>query len=113
MDHKKLYKKKFDVKTNSIREIPKLDSLSTWIITPCFTSLWVRAVAPSKGYSQQGNSDEEKVSLTEEKLLEAVSRHLDAKGIGRDHEVYRIVKIDMNICAMGLVDYLNKKDKNK
>lgn len=62
---------------------------------------------------QQGNSDGEKVSLTEEKLLEAVSRHLDAKGIGRDHEVYRIVKIDMNICAMGLVDYLNKKDKNK
>lgn len=67
----------------------------------------------AKASHQQGSSDQERIYLTEKNLLEAVSRHLDQKGINRDHEVYRILKLDMNICALGLVDYLNKEKKNK
>ncbi len=43
------------------------------------------------------------------RLREQVQNYLREQGIPDDHEVYEIVSLDMNVCAMGIYDYLQKK----
>ncbi|MBE4908923.1 MBL fold metallo-hydrolase [Bacillus luteolus] len=43
------------------------------------------------------------------RLLEAIILHLDTLGISRNHEVYSILDLDLEVCAMGIIDYLLKK----
>lgn len=42
-------------------------------------------------------------------LLEEITYHLDKHGISRNHEVYTILDLDLDVCAMGIIDYLLKK----
>lgn len=44
-----------------------------------------------------------------ERLLTAIKVDLRAKGIPDDHEIYVILNVDMQICALGMVDYLQKR----
>ncbi|WP_226038515.1 MBL fold metallo-hydrolase [Aquibacillus saliphilus] len=46
-------------------------------------------------------------------LLIMISEFLDEKGIERTNEVYKHIKLDAQICAMGIVDYLEKNKSNK
>ncbi len=66
----------------------------------------------AKNSYHEGATEQEKVSLTAQRLLEAVALHLDQKGISRDHKVYNILRLDTEVCAMGLIDYLKKEEKN-
>ncbi len=42
------------------------------------------------------------------RLQELVREHLRSLGVPDDHEVYRIIQVDMEVSAMGLLDYLSK-----
>ncbi|QOR68375.1 MBL fold metallo-hydrolase [Cytobacillus suaedae] len=57
----------------------------------------------------QGLSFKEKNEAVKARLLEALGLHLDTLGISRNHEVYSILDLDLDVCAMGIIDYLLKK----
>lgn len=43
------------------------------------------------------------------KLVERVSDHLQSQGINDDHEVFEVLKLDLQVCSMGILDYLHKR----
>ncbi|GAA0493123.1 MBL fold metallo-hydrolase [Salinibacillus aidingensis] len=53
--------------------------------------------------------DKEKGGAVAEGLLNEIGQYLDEQGLSRDHEVYQYLNMDMQVCAMGIVDYLKKK----
>ncbi|MCA0972421.1 MBL fold metallo-hydrolase [Halobacillus litoralis] len=57
--------------------------------------------------AEQSESMEE----VEENLFERVSTHLKDLGVPDGHRVYPLLKLDMKVCAMGLVDYLKRKNR--
>ncbi|WP_410982348.1 MBL fold metallo-hydrolase [Bacillus cereus] len=46
-------------------------------------------------------------------LLEKVSSHLSQQGVPSTHSIYDVIKLDMEISAMGIIDYLTKQEKAK
>lgn len=44
-------------------------------------------------------------------LLDKVSSHLSQKGVPSTHSIYDVIKLDMEISAMGIIDYLTKQKK--
>lgn len=42
------------------------------------------------------------------RLLDKVKRHLRAKGVPDDHDIYIILNLDMQISSLGIVDYFQK-----
>lgn len=58
-----------------------------------------------------GTTFEEQVRLTTNRLLEKISNHLSDKGIQKNHEVYKVLTVDIEVCSMGLIDYLYKNKK--
>ncbi|MFD2370979.1 MBL fold metallo-hydrolase [Brevibacillus sp. GCM10020057] len=45
------------------------------------------------------------------RLLQKVTAHLKSLGVPDDHDVHAILSLDLSVCAMGIVDYLQKKGK--
>ncbi|MFF2529086.1 MBL fold metallo-hydrolase [Brevibacillus sp. NPDC058079] len=43
------------------------------------------------------------------KLLGRVSDSLQSQGISGDHEVFEVLKLDLQVCSMGILDYLHKR----
>lgn len=43
-----------------------------------------------------------------ERLISLVREKLSAQGIPDDHKVYSLIKLDMEVSAMGMIDYLSK-----
>lgn len=43
------------------------------------------------------------------RLLAKIADHLHTVGITREHEVFGILKLDLEVCSMGIVDYLEKR----
>ena len=48
-------------------------------------------------------------SEIEERLMEQVREHLRERKVPEDHPVYRQLKMDLFVSALGIVDYLEKK----
>ncbi|MEI4827957.1 MBL fold metallo-hydrolase [Bacillus sp. FJAT-53711] len=46
-------------------------------------------------------------------LLEKVSSHLTKKGVPTTHSIYDLLKLDMEISAMGIIDYFTKLEQTK
>ncbi|MFC0270716.1 MBL fold metallo-hydrolase [Metabacillus herbersteinensis] len=46
-------------------------------------------------------------------LQKSVFKALDQQNISKTHSVYDILKLDLSVCAMGLVDYLEKRKRLK
>lgn len=44
-------------------------------------------------------------------LFQQVQDHLVSKGIPENHHVFEVLKLDLEVCVMGLVDYLHKNRK--
>lgn len=65
--------------------------------------------AGEKGYSK-GTTTEEKVQITSEELIQRVTIHLEKRGVSRAHVVHKLLKLDMEVCSMGLIDYLHKQN---
>ncbi|GGF34692.1 MBL fold metallo-hydrolase [Halobacillus andaensis] len=47
------------------------------------------------------------------RLYEKVNAYLRELQIPDDHPVYEVIQLDIEVCAMGLVDYLRKKERNR
>ncbi|SET47761.1 Glyoxylase, beta-lactamase superfamily II [Salinibacillus kushneri] len=54
-------------------------------------------------------SSKEQADAISEALLKKIRKHLENKGVSRDHDVYQYLNMDMQVCSMGIVDYLKKK----
>ena len=54
---------------------------------------------------------EENIKAITTLLYELTSNELVQKGIEPDNPVFRLLQLDMNVSAMGIVDYLNKRHK--
>ncbi|UOR10537.1 MBL fold metallo-hydrolase [Halobacillus amylolyticus] len=68
-------------------------------------SEWIPVfVEAAEESSKNGNGMEG----TQLRLLEKVSGYLKEQGIPDDHPVYEVLKLDFEVCAMGLMDYLSK-----
>lgn len=46
-------------------------------------------------------------------ILKEVHAYLDKRKVPRNHDVYEIIEIDLDICAMGIVDSILKEQKRK
>ncbi|MEQ6377075.1 MBL fold metallo-hydrolase [Bacillaceae bacterium S4-13-56] len=56
-----------------------------------------------------GASMIQKSKAVSEELYQLVGKYLFEKGLSDDHEVYSYMKVDLQVCGMGIVDYLEKK----
>jgi glyoxylase-like metal-dependent hydrolase (beta-lactamase superfamily II) len=65
------------------------------------------AEAAFKGAS----SHNEAPGLIASRLKKRVTAHLSQKGIAEDHPIYSLLSLDLEVSAMGLADYLAKRDK--
>jgi hypothetical protein len=52
---------------------------------------------------------ENQVEHTAFELLQRIKSFLNSKGIAANHEVFKILTLDMQVCSMGLIDYLHKE----
>ncbi|MFM1651864.1 MBL fold metallo-hydrolase [Brevibacillus sp. B_LB10_24] len=64
-------------------------------------------VETAKQLSAQGKGEGEIASA----LLSRVRDHLTGRSVPQDHPVYQVLQIDLEVCAMGLADYLSKQVK--
>ncbi|MGA9289747.1 MAG: MBL fold metallo-hydrolase [Anaerobacillus sp.] len=55
---------------------------------------------------------EERSVLLGQELLNVVRNELANRGVPDDHYVYHYISVDLNVCAMGLLDYYRKKTEN-
>uniref|UniRef100_UPI00403F3C87 MBL fold metallo-hydrolase n=1 Tax=Aeribacillus sp. FSL K6-8210 TaxID=2954683 RepID=UPI00403F3C87 len=53
---------------------------------------------------------EEKSKLLSDRLYSTLQDYLKKKHISEDHQVHEYLKIDMGICAQGIIDYLQKEE---
>lgn len=60
---------------------------------------------------KKGTSLEEMIGLTTKGLFEKVSSYLDELKVPKKHEIYSVLQLDLEVCAMGLIDYIHKKNK--
>ncbi|PLR81399.1 MBL fold metallo-hydrolase [Bacillus canaveralius] len=60
---------------------------------------------------KQGSSFQEQVAYTKERLAARVSSILHEKGITQGHAAETILSLDLNVCSMGLIDYLQKQTR--
>ncbi len=68
--------------------------------------------AGESGMKKAGSASmEEATASIYDKLYEKVSSHLTDKGIPESHPVYELIKLDLEVSAMGLADYFMKKGK--
>ncbi len=44
-------------------------------------------------------------------LIKKVEDHLTNRGVPMDHPIFELLRLDLEVCAMGLADYLLKKQK--
>lgn len=68
---------------------------------PVFVTLGEEVLAADLGHEELA-----------QRLLGRVQEHLKQFHIAGDHEVMPILKLDLQVCSMGIVDYLQKKAKN-
>ena len=55
----------------------------------------------------------EQVAATVTNIFDKVTAHLTAMGVTMDHPVFEILRLDLEVCAMGLIDYLIKHGKTR
>lgn len=84
--------------------------VSDWI--PRFVDAGKQALAEGR-YGEAGDNKNtgtasQQVKAVAEKLLHIVSQYLADNKVPHNHPVYEILKFDLEVSAMGIVDYLNK-----
>jgi glyoxylase-like metal-dependent hydrolase (beta-lactamase superfamily II) len=89
----------FGISTN-VQEVFK--QIQRWL--PIFVEAGEKGLKNTQGLSQSVQKDSVK-----KQLLESVTHHLDVQGVPRSHNVYSILDLDLDVCAMGIIDYLLKR----
>lgn len=82
--------------TNSPSEA--LSQVSMWL--NIFVTEAEAVYAEAKGYRELAN-----------RLDRLVKEHLKNQGISENHDVFRIIELDLEVSAMGMMDYLVNKEK--
>lgn len=75
------------------------EQLRTWM--PIFVEEAEAAFAQYADLNDQ-------IAETSKRLTKKVTEHLSHLGVPKDHEVYKIISLDISVCSMGLIDYLHK-----
>ncbi|MDQ0351429.1 glyoxylase-like metal-dependent hydrolase (beta-lactamase superfamily II) [Alkalibacillus filiformis] len=58
---------------------------------------------------EQKSADlEEQTEAVKSALFKLVSDHLDQLGVPHEHKVYQFINMDVDVCALGIVDYIAK-----
>ncbi|RYG74225.1 MBL fold metallo-hydrolase [Lentibacillus lipolyticus] len=73
-----------------------LDQVSEWL--DIFVGIGEEVVSEGKGYD-----------VLASRMLEQVKGELSMKGVHTDHDVYVVINLDMQVSALGIIDYLKKK----
>lgn len=82
--------------TNSPDEA--LSQVSMWL--NIFMTEAEAVYTEAKGYDELAN-----------RLYKIVKEHLKDQGVFDNHDVFRLIKLDLEVSAMGLMDYLTKRDE--
>ncbi|TFJ91841.1 MBL fold metallo-hydrolase [Lentibacillus salicampi] len=72
-----------------------LDQVAEWL--DIFVGIGEEAVAEGKGYD-----------VLASRMLEQVKGDLSIKGLRTDHDAYVVLNLDMQVCALGMIDYFKK-----
>ncbi|HLS08618.1 MBL fold metallo-hydrolase [Lentibacillus sp.] len=72
-----------------------LDQVSEWL--DIFVEIGEEVVSEGKGYD-----------VLASRMLEQVKGDLSIKGLRTDHDVYIVLNLDMQVCALGIIDYFKK-----
>ncbi|WP_010529226.1 MBL fold metallo-hydrolase [Lentibacillus jeotgali] len=75
-----------------------LDQVSEWL--DIFVGIGEEAMSEGKAYD-----------VLPSRMLEQVKGDLSIKGLRTDHDVYILLNLDMQVCALGLVDYFRKLEQ--
>lgn len=59
----------------------------------------------------KGTSSNDMINLTTEALFAKISDYLDQQNVPKSNEIYNLLKLDLEVCAMGLIDYVHRKRK--
>jgi glyoxylase-like metal-dependent hydrolase (beta-lactamase superfamily II) len=62
-------------------------------------------------YGEQLDSAVQVAQIANQLMIKVIT-HLEKKGIKPDHPVFEIIRLDLDVGAMGLVDYFNRLEKN-
>ncbi|WP_419960831.1 MBL fold metallo-hydrolase [Psychrobacillus sp. BM2] len=95
MDLQYIYYGHFGV-TNSPNEA--LSQVSMWL--NIFMTEAEAVYAEEKGYDELA-----------ERLDKLVKEHLKNEGVFESHDVFRLIKLDLEVSSMGMMDYLAKREK--
>lgn len=82
--------------TDKVEEVYKQIKL----YLPLFVEIGESAIAEGKEYKWVASQ-----------LLELAKADLEKQGVPNDHKIYEILNVDTSVCAMGIIDYLNKRNK--
>lgn len=75
-------------------------------------SFWIQEfVRIAEYYVEQTETMEKQVESTTNGLLKAIQASLRERQVPDDHIVYKIIQMDMEVSAMGLVEYVLKQQK--
>ncbi|MFS0823788.1 MBL fold metallo-hydrolase [Bacillus sp. 1P02SD] len=85
--------------TTNVNEVYK--QLSFWL--PIFVNAGKQSFA-----EHPSASPIEHKKRIKELILNEVTSYLDERNVPRNHDVYEIIGLDLDICSMGIVDYLLK-----
>lgn len=77
-----------------------LDQVAQWL--EVFVELGEEVFAEGKSYDELS-----------ERMFQRVKNHLRSLGVPEEHDVYVIINLDMQVSALGLIDYLQKKNGSK
>lgn len=77
-----------------------LTQVSDWL--EVFVELGEKVMNEEKGYDELS-----------ERMFQKVKNHLGKLGVPEEHDVYVIINLDMQVSALGLIDYLQKMTKRK
>jgi glyoxylase-like metal-dependent hydrolase (beta-lactamase superfamily II) len=58
-----------------------------------------------------GSNLMERIELTSSRLIHLLTAHLAKSGINKEHGVFQVLQLDINVCSMGIVDYIEKQLK--
>ncbi|WNF38972.1 MBL fold metallo-hydrolase [Bacillaceae bacterium IKA-2] len=72
------------------------NQITYWL--PKFLSLGEEVYKRGEDYQELSNN-----------LLAVIQAHLQQKNVDNHHHVYELLNIDLNVCSMGILDYLQKK----
>ncbi|MRG87267.1 MBL fold metallo-hydrolase [Salinibacillus xinjiangensis] len=84
-------------------ENPQLIYEQIWYWLPKFVDAGKKVME-----EKPDSSLDEKVGAVSNELLRSVTEFLAEKGIDQDDDVFKYINVDMQVCAMGIVDYLLK-----